>query len=189
VLLVVLGLVVRNGWVAAAGVMAHLYSVGLAGWDEDDDLRGRFGEDWLAYRHGVRAWFPRIHPWHRTDRPAARLFISASCGVCREVAQWFAQRKARHLAIVPAESHPGTLRRITYDPGDGTREASGIEAVARGLEHIHLGWAMLGWFLRLPAVGQVAQLLADASGGESRSIAGSASCPVGDTETEKQPVV
>jgi protein-S-isoprenylcysteine O-methyltransferase Ste14 len=189
VLLVVLGLVVGNVWVAAAGVMAHLYSVGLATWDEDDDLAGRFGEDWIAYRRGVRAWLPRIRPWHRTDRPAARLFVATSCGVCREVARWFAQHQARHLAIVPAESHPGTLRRITYDPGDGTREASGIEAIARGLEHIHLGWAILGWFLRLPGVGQVAQLLADASGGELRSVAAPAFCPVGDAEIEKQPVV
>jgi hypothetical protein len=72
---------------------------------------------------------------------------------------------------VPAESHSsGALRRITYEPGDATRESLGVEAVARALEHIHLGWALLGWLLRLPVMCQFAQLLIDASGGEPRKI-------------------
>lgn len=171
VLLLLLGLVLNNAWVSAAGVMAHLYSAGLAGWDEDDDLQRRFGADWSAYRRGVRGWVPRLRPWYRTDRPAARLFVAESCGMCREMGRWFEQRGARDLAIVPAETHAsGALTRITYDPGDGTREASGVEAVSRALEHTHLGWALVGWFLRLPIVCQFAQLLTDASGGEPRRI-------------------
>jgi protein-S-isoprenylcysteine O-methyltransferase Ste14 len=39
VMLFLLGLILRNAWLAAAGVMAHVYSLGLAGWDEDDDPR------------------------------------------------------------------------------------------------------------------------------------------------------
>jgi protein-S-isoprenylcysteine O-methyltransferase Ste14 len=171
-LLFLLGLVVRNPWVSAAGIMAHLYSAGLAGWDEDEDLRQRFGDDWSAYRRGVRAWIPRFRPWHRPDRPAARLFVSEGCDMCREVGRWFEQRDARHLAVVPAETHPsGTLTRITYEPADGTRNAAGIEAVARALEHVHFGWALLAFVLRLPLVCQLAQLLTDASGGEARTIA------------------
>ncbi len=42
VLLLLVGLVVQNPWVAASAVMAHLYSCGLAGWDEEGDLRPRF---------------------------------------------------------------------------------------------------------------------------------------------------
>ena len=91
--------------------------------------------------------------------------------MCHEVRRWFEQRGARQLAIAPAESHvSGALRRITYEPGDGTRGVSGVEAVARALEHIHLGWALLGWLLRLPVICQAAQLLIDASGGEPRKI-------------------
>jgi protein-S-isoprenylcysteine O-methyltransferase Ste14 len=172
VLLMLLGLVLQNVWVSAAGIMAHLYSAGLAGWDEDEDLRRRFGEDWIAYRRGVRGWVPRLRPWHRTDRPPARLFVADGCGMCREVGRWFEQRGARQLAIVPAESRASrALTRITYDPGDGTGAASGVEAVARALEHIHLGWALLGWLLRLPGLCQFAQLLTDASGGQPRKIA------------------
>jgi protein-S-isoprenylcysteine O-methyltransferase Ste14 len=169
--LFLLGLVLRNAWLSAAGVMAHLYSVGLAGWDEGEDLRERFGPEWIAYRRGVRAWMPCFRPWHPGERPPAHLFVADSCGMCREVGRWFEKRGARQLAIVPAESHPsGALTRITYEPGDGTRAATGIEAVARALEHIHLGWALVGCLLRLPVICQVAQLLTDASGGEPRKI-------------------
>src|SRR5713101_3156034 len=92
--------------------------------------------------------------------------------MCREVGRWFERRGARQLAIVQAETHPsGSLMRITYEPGDGTRDATGVEAVARALEHIHLGWALLGCLLRLPIIGQFAQLLTDASGGGPRKIA------------------
>lgn len=61
-LLFLLGLVLRNVWVSAAGVMAHLYSVGLAGWDENEDLRQRFGEGWTDYRRHVRQWVPSLRP-------------------------------------------------------------------------------------------------------------------------------
>src|SRR5258708_27078123 len=90
--------------------------------------------------------------------------------MCSEVGLWFARRGARQLVIVAAETHPsGALRRITYDPGDGNRTACGVEAVARALEHIHLGWALIGFALRLPLLCPLAQLLVDASGGEPRA--------------------
>jgi len=171
VLLLMAGAIVRNPWIAVAAVMAHIYSAGLAGWDEDEDLRRRFGDEWTTYRRAVRRWTPRLRPWHRTDRPLARLYVAESCGMCSEVGQWFADRRPPGLVIVAAETHPSqSLRRITYEPADGSRAASGIEAVARALEHIHLGWAMVGFTLRLPIVCQLVQLLADASGAEPRLI-------------------
>jgi protein-S-isoprenylcysteine O-methyltransferase Ste14 len=170
-LLMLLGLVLRNVWVSAAGVMAHLYSAGLAGWDEHEDLRQRFGESWTGYRRNVRQWVPSLRPWHRPDHGSAHLFVAEGCDMCRDVARWFDRRKARGLAIVAAESHSsGALTRITYEPADGSRAATGVEAVARALEHVHLGWALLGFLLRVPLIAQLAQLLADASGGEPRRI-------------------
>jgi hypothetical protein len=66
--------------------------------------------------------------------------------------------------------------RITYDPGDGSGDEVGVAAIARALEHIHLGWACLGWFLRLPLVTPSLQLLADASGGGPRLIRRTSEC-------------
>jgi protein-S-isoprenylcysteine O-methyltransferase Ste14 len=171
VTLLLLGFILRNLWVAAAGVMAHLYSAGLAGWDENEDLQRRFGQDWTGYRRHVRAWVPRFRPWHRPGEPDSRLFVARSCEMCREVGGWFARRGAQGLVVVPAETHAsGALRRITYEPGDGTRASTGMEAVARALEHVHFGWALLGFLMRLPLVCQLVQVLADASGAAPRTI-------------------
>jgi protein-S-isoprenylcysteine O-methyltransferase Ste14 len=167
--LLLLGAVLQNVWVSAAGVMAHLYSVGFAGWDENEDLRERFGPAWITYCRNVPRWRPRVRPWRASDEPVARLFVSERCGMCRDVGQWFERRGAIGLLIVPAETHPtGRLTRIRYESADGIYAASGVKAIARALEHIHLGWAMLGFVLRLPIVAQTAQLLADASGAEPR---------------------
>jgi hypothetical protein len=57
-----------------------------------------------------------------------------------------------------------------YDPDDGGPVEAGVAAIGRGLEHIHLGFAFLGWLVRLPGICQLVQLLADASGAEPRSI-------------------
>jgi len=170
-LLIGLGVGLQNVWVAAAGVMAHIYSLGLAGWDEGEDLRGRFGDDWTRYRRAVPRWIPRVRPWHPSDRPPAQLYVAESCGMCSEVGQWFLSRGVRGLVIVAAETHPSrALRRITYEPGDGSAAASGVDAISRALEHVHLGWALSGFALRLPIVCGFVQLIVDASGGEPRPI-------------------
>jgi protein-S-isoprenylcysteine O-methyltransferase Ste14 len=164
-----IGAVLGNWWVAATGVMAHVYSSGIANWDEDQDLRARFGDDWPRYRAAVRKWWPRIRPWYRDEAPIATLYVSEECGMCSEVAHWYRRRGVRGLAIVAAEDHPrGGLTRITYESNDGAYCATGVNAIARALEHIHFGWAMTGFALRLPIVSSVVQRIIDASGGQPR---------------------
>ena len=170
-LLLLLGAIIQNPWVAAAGVMGHIYSIGLAGWDEDTDLSARFGAAWPAYRRRVRTWVPRWRPWYRDEDPIATLYVSEDCNMCREVSAWFRSRGARGLSIVAAEDHPrDALNRITYESTGATYRASGVEAVGRALEHVHLGWALLGFAIRLPIVSPFAQLLVDASGAGPRTV-------------------
>jgi protein-S-isoprenylcysteine O-methyltransferase Ste14 len=170
VLLVLLGLASKSFWLAAAGIMAHIYSAGLAGWDEDGDLTARFGSAWLVYRRDVRAWWPRFRPWRPDDRHDL-LYVAESCGMCSETGRWFQRRGGRGLSIVPAETHrSGALTRVTYESADGTYSASGIEAIARALEHLHLGWALVACALRLPFIRPLVQILVDASGGGPRRI-------------------
>ena len=45
-----------------------------------------------------------------------------------------------------------------------------MAALARALEHLHLGWALVGCLLRLPVINPGAQLLVDAVGGGPRLI-------------------
>jgi protein-S-isoprenylcysteine O-methyltransferase Ste14 len=169
------GLILGNVWVVLAGPMAVVYGLGLASSDERLDLGTRFGAAWCDYRRVVREWLPCWRPFHGSQIdasiPPARLYVAETCGQCSEVAHWFSQREPRGLEIVPAETHPERdLVRITYDPRDGNADEQGVAAIARALEHIHLGWAMLGWLIRLPGLVFVLQLIVDASGGEARPI-------------------
>jgi hypothetical protein len=61
------------------------------------------------------------------------------------------------------------LRRALYVGPDGL-QASGLAAVARGLEHRGPGWAYLGWAIRLPVVRPMLQLLVDGMGGGPRQL-------------------
>jgi protein-S-isoprenylcysteine O-methyltransferase Ste14 len=168
VVLCLWGAVLASPWVALAGLMAVAYSAGLAAWDEGGSLRARHGDAWTAYRARVRAWWPRSRPFVATP---ARLYVALGCDPCSALGRWIAAQAPIGLTIVAAEHHPTrALRRLTYDPGDGGAEEDGIAALGRALEHLHLGWAYLGWTLRLPGLREVAQVLADASGGGPRAV-------------------
>ncbi len=165
------GCVLRSPWLAAAGIMSFLYSLGLAAWDEGDDMKVRFGKPWEEYRNNVRAWRPRLVPWHAPERPPARIYVAEMCGPCSDVRRWFESHGAVALHVVAAEDHPSRdLQRITYDPLDGTGVEEGVCAFARGLEHINLGWAFAGACLRLPGISHLVQILLDGSGFGPRVI-------------------
>lgn len=101
----------------------------------------------------------------------ARLYVAEGCDACSQLARWIDGRGPVGLERVAAEDHPGRdLTRLTYDPRDGTGEVEGVAALARALEHVHLGWAFVGWTLRLPLVAQLAQVLADGVGAGPRRV-------------------
>lgn len=159
------GAFLRNPWVSLAGVMAFVYCFGLAKWDESEDMRRRFGKPWEEYRKNVRAWRFRWRPWHASGAPPARLYIAETCGPCSGVRRWFESRGTSALEILAAEDHPARdLERMTYDPMDGGACEEGGRAFARGLEHMHLGWALAGAVLRLPGISHGVQILLDGSG-------------------------
>lgn len=171
------GAVLESAWAVGAGAMAVAFFAGVAAWSEEEDLRGRFGEEWAEYRRHVRPWIPRRRPYHPSISdpgvPPARLYVAAGCGPCSEVGRFFASRAPVGMEVLPAEAHPARdLSRITYDPMDGTEEAEeeGVAAVGRALEHLGAGWALLGMVMRLPVVRPLLQVLADASGGAPRTV-------------------
>ena len=175
--LLLLGIILRSYWVAAAGIMAHIYSAGLATWDEGDDLAKRFGGPWQRYRTQVRNWSPCWRPWYATKEfqengQSARIYVAQTCGMCSQVAGFLRRRSPAGLEIIAAEEYRHeTLKRMTYDPADGSPQEKGIAAFARALEHLHLVWALLGFAMRLPVICQALQLLVDSCGGGEREIA------------------
>lgn len=169
-------LMLRSVWLVAAAVMATVYSAGLAHWDEEVDLRQRFGpgvsEDsstvtvlavyWSSYRAVVPVWRFRWRPF--TAGPSAKLYVAATCPTCRGVGAFLEQRKPAGLALVDAEALPqGSIRRLCYIPAEGQAEF-GVLAFARALEHLNFAWAFCGFMLRLPVVHHAAQLLTDSAG-------------------------
>jgi protein-S-isoprenylcysteine O-methyltransferase Ste14 len=164
-LLFALGLALHSIWVALAGVIAAIYCVGLAAWDEDKDLKLRYGPAFVDYRRHVRNWIPRWRP-HITA--PARVYVSAECFKCSQIAGFLRDLKPLGLHILPAEEHPSRdLERMTYEsPNDeGAIRATGIAALARAVEHVNLGWALFGMALRLPIVNPFLQAIVDVSDG------------------------
>jgi protein-S-isoprenylcysteine O-methyltransferase Ste14 len=161
------GLFLGNGWVALSGGAYLLVTVLFTAPREDRRLADRFGEPFRGYRRAVRRWWPRWRP-HRDAE--GRLYVAEGCGPCRGVGSWFRERGPVGLEIRAAESHPSrALLRVTYESDD--LSAEGLIALARALEHLNLGWAFLGWMLRLPGVAALGQLVVDAVGGEPKPVA------------------
>jgi protein-S-isoprenylcysteine O-methyltransferase Ste14 len=153
----------RSGWMAAAAGMSVVYSAGLAEWDEAEELKHRFGEEWMSYRSHVRNWWPRWRPYYAGA--ASRLYMAETCGPCSELRSWLEAQKPMGLAIVDAESLPaGSIERMRYVPRDGSGGVEGVRALGCALEHMNLSWALAGSVLRMPIIWQSVQLVMDASG-------------------------
>ncbi|HEY1993443.1 MAG TPA: isoprenylcysteine carboxylmethyltransferase family protein [Edaphobacter sp.] len=162
VMLVWAGLL-RNGWMAAAAGMSVIYSAGLAKWDEAEELKDRFGEEWMSYRSNVRSWWPRWRPYYAGA--ASRLYMAATCGPCSELRSWLEAQQPMGLEIVDAESLPaGSIERMRYMPRDGSGGVEGVKALGCALEHLNLSWALVGIVLRMPIIRGSVQLVMDASG-------------------------
>ncbi|GII96569.1 methyltransferase family protein [Sinosporangium siamense] len=150
-----------------AAVTAFAYGAGLASWHEGQKLSAKYGTAWAAYRRDVRPWIPRLRPYHGIS--PAEVYISHTCGQCHPLVGWIGKRRPVALTVLPAECHAAGLRRMTYVRADGVR-AEGVAAFAHVTQHLHLGWALVGWALSMPGVTWFAQLGVDAFGSPPRII-------------------
>lgn len=158
VLLGFLAMVSRSWTLGLAAAWAAAFSMAVAAIHEREQLRGRHGQRWVDYRGQVRDWVPRLRPYCAVP---AVLFLDYGCGPCSAVRDQLARRRPVGLTLADAAAHPQVLWRARYEAADGY-VANGIVAVARGMEHVHLGWACAGWLLRLPGIAWLAQQISDA---------------------------
>lgn len=168
------GLFLESWAVTLAGAMAVVFGLGLGRWATHRQLERRFGRRWADYRSRVRRWWPSWRPRFDANEPPARLYVALACEPCRGIGDWIQRRRPSALELVPAEQHPsGALARMAYEvdePDGGRYTASGVVALARALEHLHFGWAFIGWIIRLPVLSAVIQVVVDAVGGEKRKV-------------------
>jgi protein-S-isoprenylcysteine O-methyltransferase Ste14 len=156
-------LLFRSAWFVPAALLSFAYSAGLAWWDEQADLKERFGEVYILYRQNVRDWRVRWRPY---VGQTAILYLSEDCVKCSQMARFLQGLGPLGLQIKAAEDHPEhDLIRMTYESGDRMVISEGIVALARAFEHVNLAWALLGMAIRLPLVHSLVQAVADASGG------------------------
>lgn len=155
-------------WPVFLAAMGIVYSEGLARWSEGRDMRDRFGEKWGRYRAGHRAWIPRWKPL--IDEPC-ELWFDDQCGACIEVSDWFARRRPEKLILRKASDWEGIpLQRMTWHHPPSGRKETGIAGVAMALQHIHLGWAALGWIAGMPVVSHALQLCFDVAGAGKKPL-------------------
>ena len=176
-LLTALALWLWSPFFAMGAGLNLIYSAGFAWWSEGGDLAQRFGPRWAVYRRQVRAWRPRWRPFVETARPAT-LYYDDDCAMCTALKIRLEALGPTGLRFAFARDYPGAApRRLTYRGADGY-QAIGVRALARALEHIHLGFALFAFALRLPVIAELAQRIGDAAGagprpaGESKSDSG-----------------
>lgn len=157
--LVLVEAAVLGEWVlVAVAAGAAAFSSGLAEFHERGALGRRLGAPYERYRSEVRPWAPRVRPTELL--PPARLWLSAGCDTCATVGRFLHRRAPSTLALNRAEDSPVTLVRAGYDDADG-RQGRGVGALALAADHLGLGWAVIGWWFRLPLFDRLAQLCFD----------------------------
>ena len=149
----------RSATLGVVALLSAAFAMGVAGPHEHGDMRRRFGTDWMRYRRHVRAWWPRPRPY-RPDGPAV-LWLDDECRECRIVRDLLARRDPVALDLRPAHILGRPIRRAHYEADGGSHER-GVAAVGRAFEHVGLGWAYVGWLVRLPGIGWLAQVVTDA---------------------------
>lgn len=157
-LLTVLALAAGSELLALGTAFAIAFSAILAERHERATLSRRWAA-YGTYRQHVRTWWPRWRP--HVPAPAT-LWVSQSCALCAATGTVVDALHPTGLERRPAEEAPAPLRRMQWD--DGTSTSSGVAAFARALEQANLALAWVGWWMRLPGVDRVLQLVADAVG-------------------------
>jgi len=128
---------------------------------ESADLSNHFGPAWSDLALTQRRWIPSWRPNAKGE--AAVVWINFGCDVCVPIASFLEARSPISLQIRDAADYPETLTRLRYERADGA-SFHGVAGVGACLEHLHLGWAMIGWTLRIPVLWRFWQLIGDAVG-------------------------
>lgn len=141
-------------------VGSMVFSQAVARPHEERVLARRWPE-YAEWRRSTPAWVPGLRP-ARSLPTRGVLSVDSGCAVCRDVGIWAA---SAGVTVRPAD---GGATRLSWT--QGSIAETGVAAWARAAEARHLGWAWIGWLIRLPLVLPMVQLVADARGLGPRPI-------------------
>lgn len=149
----------HNSWYLMVGSLASVsYSYGVSDMQEYPDLENRFGDEWIRYKKSVPKWY---FLWKPKQIPIGKVYFDTSCKPCTQLMRWFSKANPRNLEIKSSSDFIGTgLLQVTYIDYLGN-EFKSVKAIASSLEHINLAYASLGWFMRLPIITHLLQVIVD----------------------------
>ena len=137
-------------------IISIAYCIGVSDYQEYTDMKKRFGNDWIEYNKNVPKW---RFLWKPKAIPKGEVFFDINCKQCSQISKWFFKQKAINLDIKSSsEFHNENILQVTYTSHDGM-EFKSVNAIACCLEHINLAYATLGWFMRLPIINHILQLI------------------------------
>ena len=139
-------------------LVSIFYVYGISNFQEYSDMKTRFGKEWLDYKSQVPSW---RFLWKPTNIPKAEIFFDDDCNQCSQIKRWFISSKSINLHIKSKAEYPkDQILQVTYIDYKG-REYKGVCAIAHAMEHINLAYASLAWFMRMPIINQVLQIIID----------------------------
>ena len=137
-------------------VVSIAYAFGISDYQEYADMKQRFGSDWIEYKRNVPKW---RFLWKPKTIPKGEVFFDYNCTQCKQISKWFLNSKAVNLSIKSSkEFQQKNILQVTYIDHNGI-EFKSVNAIACSLEHINLAYASLGWFMRLPIINLILQLI------------------------------
>jgi protein-S-isoprenylcysteine O-methyltransferase Ste14 len=158
--LIILSVAYESLAIGAASFVSVIYCLGVVRWHHTIDMEPRFGQAWADYRKNVPNWLPRWKPWIANT---STIFFARNCDICSDTETWLRNLKPVGLKFEDAANHKDSINRVTYRYPCG-KEVSGIYAISSSMNHINLAFAFLGWFMRLPVVCHVLQIIIDGAG-------------------------
>lgn len=142
-------------------VVSVAYTIGVSEPQEKVSMHERFSEQWDSYKQNIPLWY---FLWRPIYIPIATIYFKKNCNQCSQWRAWLEKRKPIQLVFKDAEVFDGNkLVQVTYQHNNG-QLYTGVKAIAHTFEHINLAWASLGWFMRLPLISSLLQLIVDSMG-------------------------
>jgi hypothetical protein len=110
---------------------------------------------------GVPSW---RFLWKPINIPYGEIYFDDDCNQCSQIKKWFQSFKSTKLHIKSKSEYPkDQILQVTYIDHNGL-EYKGVRAIACAMEHINLAYASLAWFMRMPIINQVLQIIIDTMG-------------------------
>lgn len=139
-------------------IFSIAYAFGISDYQEYDNMKKRYGNDWNEYKKNVPKW---RFLWKPKAIPKGEIFFDTNCNQCSQIKEWLLSSNAINLDIKASFKFPkGSILQVTYVDHNGI-EFKSVNAIACSLEHINLAYATLGWFMRFPLINYILQLIID----------------------------